>query len=161
MGVDGTCGPYAFRCVDELCADFDFDVGKPLEDHRHAQGRGCPAFGHLPHFLFRDRHPDLRFGHRGRIPVVGPAGSGAGDYRDADVRTLRPEAHLGAVARHPCRLCPCRAYPVAYFHFGSRDIGVPRGQRQPPPVETDAAGGRDRQLYVYAYAPVIGRVAVR
>ena len=52
MGVDGTCGPYAFRCVDELCADFDFDVGKPLEDHRHAQGRGCPAFGHLPHFLF-------------------------------------------------------------------------------------------------------------
>lgn len=154
-------GPYAFRCVDELCADFDFDVGKPLEDHRHAQGRGCPAFGHLPHFLFRDRHTDLRFGHRGRIPVVGPAGSGAGDYRDADVRTLRPEAHLGAVARHPCRLCPCRAYPVAYFHFGSRDIGIPRGQRQPPPVETDAAGGRDRQLYVYAYAPVIGRVAVR
>lgn len=56
---------------------------------------------------------------------------------------------------------PCRAYPVAYFHFGSRDIGIPRGQRQPPPVETDAAGGRDRQLYVYAYAPVIGRVAVR
>lgn len=45
--------------------------------------------------------------------------------------------------------------------FGSRDIGIPRGQRQPPPVETDAAGGRDRQLYVYAYAPVIGRVAVR
>lgn len=112
-------------------------------------------------FCSETGHTDLRFGHRGRIPVVGPAGSGAGDYRDADVRTLRPEAHLGAVARHPCRLCPCRAYPVAYFHFGSRDIGVPRGQRQPPPVETDAAGGRDRQLYVYAYAPVIGRVAVR
>ena len=40
-------------------------------------------------------------------------------------------------------------------------LAFPRGQRQPPPVETDAAGGRDRQLYVYAYAPVIGRVAVR
>lgn len=52
MGVDGTCGPYAFRCVDELCADFDFDVGKPLEDHRHAQGRGARPSGHLPHFLF-------------------------------------------------------------------------------------------------------------
>ena len=42
----------ALTLFDELCADFDFDVGKPLEDHRHAQGRGCPAFGHLPHFLF-------------------------------------------------------------------------------------------------------------
>lgn len=145
LGVNGAGGPYAFRCGDELCADFDFDVSQPLEDHRHAQSRGCPAFGHLPHFLFRNRRTDLRFGRRGRIPVVGLAGTGAGDYRDADVRTLRPEAYLGAVARHPRRICPRSAYPFAYFHLGSRDIGVPRGQRQPPPVETDAAGGRDRQ----------------
>ena len=37
-----------FRNIDELCADFDFDVGKPLEDHRHAQGRGSAAFGPTP-----------------------------------------------------------------------------------------------------------------
>ena len=66
-------------------------------------------------FLFRDRHPDLRFGHRGRIPVVGPAGSGAGI-------TGTPMSELFALKRIWVPLLVilaafalCRAYPVAYF----------------------------------------------